>query len=592
MFLRKFFLIRIMISIRHLLPSFVQKSMLRLLPIAFLLSVFEIFGLLIVIPVIQIILQPADIRENSFLLELFKFSRSSDETIFVMYLLGFIVLFFVVKNLIVYWSSLKQTNETFKVATRLTTLQFEKYLYQPYKFHVSDNSSIILRKIIEIPYNFTNGIMLPVIQFINEFIIALLIISGILVYNSVLFVSIILFVTPFFLLYVWHYKQKLRNVSSEREMGHSDMFKKGRQSIEGFREILLFDKFKYFIPKFNASVARFSQALAHLHHLNSFSPKIVETLAMISVLGIFFTGVVMEYDIAILASFLTTFTVAAYRLIPSVNKMILSYNNIRSSEFVFDHFRKVNWAKPTQEKAFMNHEEIVALPFVSSLQLNAISFGFDEKSEILKEVNFTIEKGQIIGIVGRSGSGKSTLINIILGLYEPSKGKVVIDDNVLNSSLMDSWHKTISYVPQNPVLVEGSILENIAFGVEERQIDKARLEWAVENSGLLEFINGLPRGLNSHIGDKSLNISGGQKQRIAIARALYHNGQLLIFDEATNSLDSETESLLTESIKKLAEQSYTVIIITHQMRTLKYCDWIYKINKGVISAPKKHEDTV
>lgn len=592
MFLRKFFLIRIMINIRHLLPSFVQKAMLRLLPIAFVLSVFEIFGLLIVIPVIQIILQPAEIHENYFLLELFKFSRSSNETIFVMYLLSLIVLFFVVKNLIVYWSSLKQTNETFEVATRLTTLQFEKYLYQPYKFHVNDNSSILLRKIIEIPYNFTNGIMLPVVQFINEFIIALLIISGILVYNSVLFVSIILFVTPFFLLYVWLYKQKLRHVSSEREIGHSDMFKKGRQSIEGFREILLFDKFKYFIPKFNASVGRFSKAMAHLHHLNSFSPKIVEILAMISVLGIFFTGVVLEYDIAILASFLTTFTIAAYRLIPSVNKMILCYNNIRSSEFVFDHFRTVNWKKADNEKHIQDHQNIDAIPFVSSLELNGISFAFDEKSEILKKVNLTIKKGQIIGIVGRSGSGKSTLINIILGLYEPSKGKVILDNTVLNSSLLNSWHKTISYVPQNPVLVEGSILENIAFGIERDQLDRNRVEWAVENSGLLEFINDLPNGLNTHIGDKSLNISGGQKQRVAIARALYHNGQLLIFDEATNSLDSETEGLLTESIKRLAKQSYTIIIITHQMRALKYCDWIYKICNGVVGVPMKYQEAV
>jgi ATP-binding cassette, subfamily B, bacterial PglK len=580
MFYRKIFLARVIGSIREVLPAFVSSSIARLLPLSFLLSIFEIVGLVIIVPVIQILLKPEVIHSNPLLSKLYILFQSSNEIIFIVYLLTLIVLFFVVKNILFYWASFRQTRITYGVAERLTTLQFEKYLYQPYSSHVKDNTSVLLRKIIEIPYNFTNGIMLPVVQLINEIIVMALIIFGILLYNSLLFISMVLFITPFFIFYARVYKNQLKNVSHERERGHSDMFRKGKQSIEGFREILLFNKFSYFQPAFGTSVNRFTKAIAKLYHLNLFSPKIIETLAIVCVLVIFVVGLAFQYNIEKLVAFLGTFAIAAYRLIPSVNKMVMSYNNIRSSEFVFDHFRTVKWDQPKKE---ISNEDVKPLSFTGGVELKNISFSFYQDEILLNNVNLTICKGEIIGVMGKSGSGKSTLINVLLGLYAPSAGKILVDGTEVNEANIVNWHKTISFVPQSPVLLEGTIEENIAFGITRETVDKHRLKWAIENSGLTEFIESLPLDMATHIGDKSLNISGGQKQRIAIARALYHNGKILIFDEATSSLDLETEEFLTSAIKKLASQSYTVIIIAHRKETLKYCDRIYKIKDGKIS---------
>jgi len=589
MFYKKFFLVRVIGLIKEVMPAFVSSSIIKLLPISFLLSIFEIVGLLIIVPVIQILLKPAIIHSNWQLEQLFVFLRAPNEIVFIVYLLTLIVLFFVVKNALIYWASLWQTRITYGVAERLTTLQFQKYLYQPYQSHVNDNTSVLLRKIIEIPYNFTNGIMLPVVQLINEIIVMAFLIFGILLYNSVLFMSMVLFITPFFFLYASIYKFQLKDVSHEREQGHSDMFKKGKQSIEGFREILLFNKFNYFEPGFKASVNRFSRAMAKLYHLNLFSPKIIETLAIVCVLTIFVVGLVLNYDIEKLVAFLATFAIAAYRLIPSINKMVLSYNNIRSCEFVFNHFRSVQWNKPVKE---VSQAEVKPFSFAREVQLRNLSFSFYPDEILLNDVDLTIRRGEIIGVVGKSGSGKSTLINIILGLYPPSTGKIMVDDIEINEANIASWHRTISFVPQSPVLLEGSISENIAFGVTAESVDNERMWWAVKNSGLEEFVAGLPDGLATQIVDKSLNISGGQKQRIAIARALYHNGQILIFDEATNSLDLETEDFLTDAIKRLSTQSYTVIIIAHRKESLKYCDRIYKIKDGRISSSLTFSEVV
>lgn len=167
-----------------------------------------------------------------------------------------------------------------------------------------------------------------------------------------------------------------------------------------------------------------------------------------------------------------------------------------------------------------------------------------------------------------------------------------MDDVAIDDTLMRNWYRTISFVPQDPILIEGSIRENIAFGIPAEEIDPSRASNAVRYSGLAEFINSLPDGLNTRIGEKSLNISGGQKQRIAIARALYHNGKILIFDEATSALDADTEKLLTESVKDLSSQGYTIIIVAHRMEILRYCDKIFNLHHGVLSRPLKYSDVV
>jgi ABC-type bacteriocin/lantibiotic exporter with double-glycine peptidase domain len=551
--------------------------------------VLEVFGLLMIVPVVEIILVPGKVESSPYLMSLYKALGVNNKVTFIMILLGTLVGFFLIKNVLVYFASRQQTTISFNISAKLANMQFERFLYQPFEHHVGDNNALLLRKIVDIPFTFTLSTLLPVISMVNELIIAFIILVGIGFYNPQLFVSMVLFISPFLIIYIKIYKKSLSIASNDRDIGHADMFRKGRQSLDGFREIKVFDKFQFFIPDFTKSIDRYSRAMSGVYLLNAFSPKIIEMLAVLCVFGIFVVGVFLSYDLTRMATFLAAFSIAAYRLIPSINKIILSYNSIRSTEYVFRHFDndlknyKVGAnAQPT--------ESVMPLDFNERIDLKNIHFGYNGKPSLLQGISFSITKGEIIGLIGKSGSGKTTLINIMMGLLAPSQGSIRVDDIDLDPAKIRRWHKTISFVPQSPTLIEGSIRENIAFGIQPEQIDSDLLEKSIINSGLTEFIAGLPEGLETRIADKTLNISGGQKQRIAIARALYHNGSILIFDEPTSALDNETERKLTESIKHLGECGYTTIIIAHRVETLRYCTRIYRIEEGQAGEPLQFQD--
>jgi ATP-binding cassette, subfamily B, bacterial PglK len=581
--LRSLFIVRVVSMIRRTLPSFVWSSTLALLPVSFLISFLEVFGLVMIIPVLEIMLSPDRVQSNRILNYLFVKLNSPPIPVFIVYLLGAVVLFFIFKNVLFYLASKKQARISFDVAARLSTLQFERYLYEPFINHVNHNSSILLRKIIEIPYNFTSGIMLPLVVLFNELLIALIIVVAICLYNTQLFLSMVVLVSPFLFFYIKTFRASLIRASKNRDTGHTEMFRVGRQSMDSFREIMVFNKFHFFIPRFSDSVRRFSAAMSEVYHLNAFSPRIIEILAVLSVFGIFGVGVAYGYEPSKLASFLAAFAIAAYRLIPSINKIILSYNNIRSVEFVFQHFDPglVNFRPRTSTE-----EVIPPISLSEVIILDGVSLRFNEKV-ILENVSMKIQRGDVVGIVGKSGSGKTTLINVLLGLLPPDIGKVTVDGVEINPENLNRWHKTISLVPQSPVLIEGTIVENVAFGFHPEDVDLDAIHRALEGSGLREFVMSLPDRLNTMLSDKTLNISGGQKQRLAIARALYHNGDVLIFDEATSALDPETEVVLTETIRKLSLLKYTIIIIAHRQETLKHCNSIYRLRDGKLSEPLK-----
>jgi ABC-type multidrug transport system fused ATPase/permease subunit len=587
MTIRNFFAFRTLRLIKKSLPPFVTRAIVAQLPISFLLSLFEIFGLVVLLPIIQILLNPKLISGNPILKRLYAMTGVHNEVEFVMILLAFVIVFFLIKTAIVYWGTRLQTKLTYDIGARLATYKFQEHLLQPYAYHIAASTGDVQRKIIEIPFNFVSGIFLHLVLFINEVIITVVILAWILWVSPMLVICLMLFIAPFFWGYSRFYKKRLKKFSADRDAGQAEMFKRSKQVIEGFREILLFQRINFFVPAFKGSVDRFSDSVSRLVLLNSFYPKVVEVLAVFCIFVIFLIGVFLGLNIQVLASFLAMFALAAYRLIPSVNKMILCYNNIKSHDFVFDYVTPANDLTPVTTS--MNDETVEHLNFQHSITIENVSFGFYDQADILQKLELQIERGEVVGIMGRSGSGKTTLINILLGLYPVDHGRILIDDEALTPDTIKNWHKTVSLVPQNPILIEGTLLENIVFGVPRDLVDQNRLTEAIERSSLTEFVAGLPEGLEAKIGDGALNISGGQKQRIAIARALYHNGKVLIFDEATSSLDKETERDITESIKKLAGQRYTIIIITHQPEILKHCTKIYRLERGNLSEPLAYQ---
>ena len=579
---KRFFLVDTYHNIKYKLPSYVLKAIVRLAPIYLISSLFEIFGLFVLFPVIRIIIEPQIIKENRYVNLLYTSLHFKSNISFVLFLFSSITVLFVLKNFFIYLISKKQITVAFNLACRLSLEKYNSYFKKPYSFHSDNNTAVLLRNFTQMPFELINYMILPFITIVNELFILILIISTIIFYDPVLFWSLIIFTTPFLLLYNKIYKKRLREISAQRDSESAYMYKLGLQSMEAFREITVFNKINYFKPLFKKTVDKYSKSVSETFLMNSFSPKFVETVAVLAIFSIFISGYILNKDLAVLAQFLIIFAIAAFRVIPSMNKIILSSNYIKSTSFIFQHFDKnmeeeITATSNKKEKE-VNHKPII---FNEKLEIKDLSFSFQNKtSNVLTNLNLIIRKGQTIGIIGSSGAGKTTFLNILLRLYEESSGGIYVDTTKIEKSNLSEWYKLVSYVPQNITLLDGTIKENIAFGIPLNEIDNVVLEQVIQQSQLEQYVNSLQEGLQTQIGEKGIKISGGQRQRIGIARALYHGGRILIFDEATSSLDSETEEMLTESINNISHKELTIIIVAHRIQTLKYCDIIYKLEKG------------
>ncbi|MDF2450180.1 MAG: transporter ATP-binding protein [Bacteroidota bacterium] len=575
----RFFLFEVYRNIKWKLPHYVIQAIFRLIPIYLISSIFEIFGLFVLFPLIKVILDPSLIQTNKYLNRIYEALHFNSNISLVLFLFCSVTLLFVLKNFLIYLISKKQITIAYKLASRLSLEKYNSYLGKPYSFHADSNTALLLRNFTQIPFELINYCVLPFIALVNEMFIITLIIGTIALYDPLLFFSLVLFTAPFLLIYNKFYKKKLKNISSSRDEESASMFKIGLQSMEAFREITVFDKKNYFKPMFKKIIDKYSKSMSETYLMNSFSPKFVETVAVLAIFSIFISGYILNKDLTALAQFLIIFAIAAFRIIPSLNKIILSSNYIKSSSYIFQHF------EITTEEV-INRESVEfsdPIEFKEKLEIRELSFSFNnQKGNILNNLNLVINKGQTIGIIGSSGAGKSTLLNILLRLYEEKSGGIYIDGTKIEKYMLGAWYQLISYVPQNITLLDGSIMENIAFGINTNKINIDLLNYVIKQSQLENFINELPEGQQTQIGEKGIKISGGQRQRIGIARALYHGGKILIFDEATSSLDSETEEMLTEAINNISNKEFTVIIVAHRIQTLKYCDAVYKLENGEI----------
>ena len=274
---------------------------------------------------------------------------------------------------------------------------------------------------------------------------------------------------------------------------------------------------------------------------------------------------------------------ASFRIIPSINRVLNSIQTMKYLNPVIDvlykEFKLIN-------NTFDNSIQCQDISFNNEIKFDKICFRYpDTKTNILNDFSIRIKKGQTVGIIGKSGSGKSTLIDILLGLYQPESGQILVDGIDINKNIR-SWQKKIGYVPQNVFLLDDTVEANVAFGIDKNFIDQIAVKNALKSAQLSDFINSVVDGENSIVGERGVKISGGQKQRIGIARALYFNPEILVLDEATSALDNENEANFMNTILML-KNSKTIFIVAHRLSTLKSCDIIFEISNGNIV---KHYD--
>lgn len=459
---------------------------------------------------------------------------------------------------------------------------YSSYLKKDYLFYTKINSSELIKQIATEVSRVTDNILQPFVQ-INARLFSVSFISILIfLYDPIISISgLLIFVFIYFILFVFVRKKLLINGINISKVSRK-RFVLMNEGFGSIKDVIILNRQENFVKQFKESGAIFSEAYGSSNTLYNVPRYIMEFIVysgmVVLIVSLLYSS---NGDMTKTISTLAVFGVAAFKLLPSFQQIYSSLAQIRSnlsalSEIQNDviQARKQDM-KIELENSYMEYGN-------DDLILENVSFRYPEKKlNTINEINIKIPRQGVIGIVGSSGAGKSTLLDILLGLLKPNSGKFLCGNKEVNFNNIKQWQKKIGYVPQNIFLKDGNIIENIAFGLPESQIDMKKINRAIDLAQLDDWIKDIPKGLLTEIGEKGVQISGGQKQRIGIARALYSDIDYLFFDEATSALDGKTEELIMNAIEKLSE-SKTIVMIAHRLNTVRNCDIIYMLDHGSV----------
>ncbi len=461
---------------------------------------------------------------------------------------------------------------------------FEKYLYKNYKFHLRTNPSILLRNISK-EVSQTSSVILSFLKLIRESLILVAVFSLLLMSSFFITISIFFFLTFIVTIFFLYTKKILERNSRLIQAVNASQIQHITQSFDAIKEIKILNKENFVNTIAVKNMFKYENPFLINFFLTALPRPFLEVLVILSliIISILITG--SDQSIISLIPILSLFTVSAVRLIPSFNSISTALATIKSLRPSYKLvYSNLIDDKDTDKVPNINlsNED---LNFQRKIVFKDVSFTYENKnSSVINDINLEIVKGTNLGITGKSGSGKSTLINLFIGLLQPDKGLICLDDKELKHNI-GKWQSLISYVPQDIYLLDDTIKKNIAIGEEEDQIDYNRLDIAINSTELKSFIDKLPEKLDTFVGNRGVRISGGQKQRIGIARALYLKREILILDEATNSLDIENEEKIVNNIIN-QYQSKTIICIAHSSKVLEKFDNILTLDNGKISLGK------
>lgn len=555
-------------KIRELLTREDKFTIIGIAGFALLTSLFEVVTASVIVIFAQVLNQPE--LGQTYLSKIgYTEALSPGRTVF--YLAFIVGGFYIIKNIVAAGELFFQNIALQKMNYRFKQRMLQRYAQADYGFYLTRNSHQGYNVISsDINMMFSSG-MVALAIILSESTVLIFMVGLMIMMNPSLFIIIgglvlavgglMKWLMPFF----YQFGQRLQ---------HSNLMAGQHllQFFHAYKEVVLLGKRDYFINSF----AKFSRIMARTTALQTAMSQMprffIETLFVgIFVLTIAVLCLENETPSAMLG-LLGGYLYAGFRLMPGLNRMVQQLNIIKT---MVPYIERI-YEEYNHDASKENYVNAPQLTFTESLQFKGVSFKYlNTKNDALSNVDLTIQKGECLGIVGETGSGKSTLVDIILGLLKPYKGSVLIDDKFpVNST---QWHGKIGYVPQSIYLIDDTVAANIAFGEEE--IDEQRLNRAIDSAQLRKFINHLPDGPQTVVGERGVRLSGGERQRIAIARALYRNPEVLIFDEATSALDNETEAKLMETIHTVS-QDRTVIMIAHRLSTLDRCNRVIKVEGG------------
>ena len=544
------------------------------------MALLDMIGVASILPFMAVLTNPSIVETNFFLNSMFEFSKiigieNNQQFLFALGILVFIILLLslLFKAFTTYFQVRFVMMREFSIGKRLV----EGYLRQPYSWFLSRHSAELGKNILsEVGHVIATGLR-PLMQIIARGMLAIMLIILLIIVDSklALTVGLILFVAYFFIFK--SVRKYLNKIGEERLQNNEKRFKVLTEAFGAAKEVKVGGLEGIYIKLFSESGKIYALTQASAYVINQIPRFILEAVAFGSIL------LLILYTMADTGSFntvipiLSLYVFTGYRLLPAVQQIYAS-------------FTQMTFAGPSLDKLYndlvnlkKSNESLVqdAIALNKKITLKDVNYSYPNTSRIaLKDINLNIPVNSTVGFVGATGSGKTTTVDIILGLLEAQKGTLEVDDKVITNQNARAWQKSIGYVPQHIYLSDDTVEANIAFGQENKNINRDAVERAAKIANLHNFVTEeLPSKYQTTIGERGVRLSGGQRQRIGVARALYHNPQVLILDEATSALDNETERAVMEAVNNIGKD-ITVILIAHRLNTVKKCDKIFKLEKG------------
>jgi ATP-binding cassette, subfamily B, bacterial PglK len=588
-------------SFNQLISFFEKKEKIKLLGLFFMMIVaalFETLGIGLIVSIIGLILNPKSILKHKTLANLYHVLHFQSPNYFIVASVILLILIFVLKNLYLLLFNFTQLkiilNQQFKLSRKL----YKSYLTKPYLFHLQRNTAQLLRNINGGVSTVFNGVVISSFQLMTELLVSAFILIMLLFTAPVatIIASLLLGLSVFIFFKV--FKQKITEMGKEQQNVLGLLIKWVNQGLGASKEVKVSGKEAFFIEAYskqseiNIKNSRYMGMLDQAPRL--FIETILVSVILITMLVIVFQG----KNTTNFVSTMSLFAMAAFRIMPSITRVISLITTIRYSQPALSNIYNdmKNFQDEEVENDSNNKQKLeIALgqrAFRDCIEVSNVSFRYPNQEDYtIKDVSLTIPIGKSVAFIGESGAGKTTLIDILLGLFLPDKGNVLIDHHYLNNQKV-LWQKKIGYIPQSIYLSDDTIRNNVAFGLERNDIDDNEIWRALEQANLKKFVETLPDQLDTVVGERGVRLSGGQRQRIGIARALYNNPEILFMDEATSALDNETEKEIMKAIDGLKGEK-TLIIIAHRLTTIENCDIVFKLNKGrLVSVEEKLKKSI
>ncbi|MEZ3507719.1 MAG: ABC transporter ATP-binding protein/permease [Lachnospiraceae bacterium] len=551
-------------------------------------SFLELLGVTIFMPFINIITEPGEIWKKWYLrlpYELFHFQSPKS---FLAALSALIIVIYIAKNIYLIIEKSYIYKFSYNTQMKLSTRLLNTYMKEPYTFHLNRNIATLQRSLQEDTSKFMQVILYS-LELVAELAVCFVLVVYLLFVSksiTIIVLGLLMICVGSFLLLTRKYSRKL---GQDNQGYQGKIFQWMNQALGGIKEIKILERETFFTEEYRRYYTKYARGLRFARTISILPKYAVEAVAISGLLvGIIVKLLFGEADMAYYIPQLTVFAVAAFRLMPSVGRINEHATNmlyaLPSVDLVYHDLTEIADYIEKQD-----HEVREAWNLHEGIKVEHVTYCYPDADEpVIDDASLSIQKGKTVAFIGASGAGKTTMVDIILGLLTPQKG-VVMADQINIHEKPKTFHAQIGYIPQVIYLSDDTIRNNIAFGVKKSEINEQAVLQAMEKAQLTGFVNSLPHGLDTIVGDRGVRLSGGQRQRIGIARALYHDPEILVLDEATSALDNDTEAAVMEAVENLQGMK-TMIIIAHRLTTIRNVDMIYEVGDGKVV--EKHRDEV